>query len=95
MNPVEVDSEEDDNSVSEQGETNKKTKMKRQRRTYGNTVSLPSLKTKILCQTRFSTTAAIVATGAIIWKPGFRTGEGEGHPKVKKEISFNTNFNIY
>ena len=71
MNPVEVDSDEDDdNSVSEQGETNKKTKIQRQRRSYGNTVSLPSLKTKILCQTRFSTTVAIVATGAIIWKPG-------------------------
>ena len=68
MNPVEVDSDEDDdNSVSEQGETNKKTKIQRQRRSYGNIVSLPSLKTKILCQTRFSTT---VATGAIIWKPG-------------------------
>ena len=24
-----------------------------------------------------------------------QTGEGEGHPKVKEEISFNTNFNIY
>ena len=70
MNPVEADSDEDDNSVSEQGETNKKTKIQRQRRSYGNTVSLPSLKTKILCQTRFSTTAETVATGAIIWKPG-------------------------
>ena len=64
MNTVEVDSDEDDNSVSEQGETNKKTKIQRQRRSYGNTVSPPSLKTNILCQTRFSTTAAI------IWKPG-------------------------
>ena len=71
MNPVEVDSDEDDNSVNEQGETNKKTKIQRQRRSYGNTVSLPSLRTKILCQTRFSTTAATVATGAIIWKQGF------------------------
>ena len=71
MNPVEVDiDEDDDNIVSEQGETNKKTKIQRQRRSYGNIVSLPSLKTKILCQTRFSTTAATVATGAIIWKPG-------------------------
>ena len=38
---------------------------------YENTVSLPSLKTKILCQTSFATTAATVATGAIIWKAGF------------------------
>ena len=38
---------------------------------YENTVSLPSLKTKILCQTRFATTAATVAMGAIIWKAGF------------------------
>ena len=34
MNPVEVDSDEDDNSVSEEGETNKKTKIQRQRRSY-------------------------------------------------------------
>ena len=73
MNPVEVDSDEDDNSVSEQGDTNKRTKIQPQRRSYGNTVSLPSLKTKILCQTRFSTTAATVATRAIIWKPGLMT----------------------
>ena len=66
MNPVEVDSDEDDNSVNEQVETNKKTKIQRQRRSYGNTVSLPSLRAKILCQTRFSTTVATVATGAII-----------------------------
>ena len=73
MNPVKVDSDEDDNSsVSEQGETNKKTKIQRQRWSYGNTISLPSLKTKILCQTPFSTTAATVGTGAIIWKPGLR-----------------------
>ena len=32
------------------------TKIQRQRRSYGNIVSLPSLKTKILCQTRFSAT---------------------------------------
>ena len=70
MNLVEVDSDEDDNSVSKQGEKNK-TKIQRQRRSYGNTESLPLLKTKVLCQTRFSTTAATVATGAIIWKPGF------------------------
>ena len=31
-NPVKVDSDEDDNSVSEQGEINKKTKIQRQRR---------------------------------------------------------------
>ena len=80
MNPVEVDSDEDDNSVSEQGETNKKkTKIQRQRRSYGNIVSLPSLKTKILCQTRFSTTilsgssdeSDYVETGlkgAFLWK---------------------------
>ena len=53
MNPVEVDSDEDDKSVGEQGETNKKTKIQRQRWSYGNTVSLPSLKTKILCQITF------------------------------------------
>ena len=52
------------------------TKIQRQWRSYGNIVSLPSLKTKILCQTRFSTTVAIVATGAIIWKPGFRKQKG-------------------
>ena len=68
MNPVEVDSDEDDNSVSEQGETNKKTKIQRQRRSYGNTVSLPSLKRKILCKTCFSTTAATVATGAGLYR---------------------------
>ena len=55
----------------------KKTKIQQQRRSYGNTVSLPSLKTKILCQTRFSTTAATVATGAIIWKPGFSNLTGK------------------
>ena len=27
-----------------------------------------------VAETRFSTTAAIVATGAIIWKPGFKPG---------------------
>ena len=51
------------------------TKIQRQRRSYGNIVSLPSLKTKILCQTRFSATVAIVATGADYMetrlKPGF------------------------
>ena len=31
MNPMEVDSDEDDKSVSEQGETNKRTKIQRQR----------------------------------------------------------------
>ena len=47
MNPVEVD------SVSEQGETNKKTKIQRQRRSYGNTVSLPSLKTNFFVSNTF------------------------------------------
>ena len=49
-----------------------KTKIQWQRRSYGNIVSLPLLKTKVLCQTCFSTTVGIVATGAIILKPGFR-----------------------
>ena len=91
MNPVEVDSDEDDdNSVSEQGETNKKTKIQRQRRSYGNTVSLPSLKTNILCQTRFSTTVAIVATEAIIWKPGLRGAvKGVSHVAMLTKRCYN------
>ena len=45
--------------------------IERQRRSYGNTVSLASLKKYLCVKTRFSTTATTVATGAIIWKPGF------------------------
>ena len=41
--------------------------IERQRRSYGNTVSLASLKKYFRVKTRFSTTAT---TGAIIWKPG-------------------------
>ena len=44
--------------------------LERQRRSYGNTVSLASLKKYFCVKTRFSTTATTVATGAIIWKPG-------------------------
>ena len=46
--------------------------IERQRRSYGNTVSLASLKKYLCVKTRFSTTATTVATGAIIWKPGLK-----------------------
>ena len=48
--------------------------IERQRRSYGNTVSLASLKNYFCVKTRFSTTATTVATGAILWKPGFKPG---------------------
>ena len=38
---------------------------------YGNPLSVPSLKKYICVKTLFSTTAEMVAAGAIIWKPGF------------------------
>ena len=46
--------------------------IERQRRSYGNTISLASLKKYFCVKTRFSTMATTVATGVIIWKPGFK-----------------------
>ena len=57
--------------------------VERQRRLYGNTVSLASLKKYICVKTRFSTTAAMVATGAIIWKPGLRINSFETMRQIK------------
>jgi len=44
--------------------------IERQRRSYGNTVSLASLKKYFCVKTPFSMTATTVATGVIMWKPG-------------------------
>ena len=64
---MEVDSDEDDNSVSEQGETNKKTKIQATAAIIWKNRIATIAQNKSLCQTRFSTTTATVATGAIIW----------------------------
>ena len=51
-------------------------------------LSLLSLKSMFpyiatVAETRFSTTAAIVATGAIIWKPGLKKRDTRGTPKIR------------
>ena len=56
----------------------------RQRRSYGNTVSLASLEKYFCVKTRFSKTVTIVATGAMIWKPGFTGLAGTGSGRISE-----------